>query len=101
MAPRLVVKMLTPLRLKNRPEEQASTCVQHISEPGGTFQGQRRVGSIFALPLPHTKAPVSPRRDLFSHVSAALIFAAAPQGIPRDCLTLEPKGACIPGLMGL
>lgn len=52
------------------------------------------------LPLPYSRAPVSPERELL-HVSGAPIFVAAVQGTPLDCLALEARGTCIPGPMGL
>lgn len=59
------------------------------------------MGAVFVFSFCHAlKVTVSPRRKGL-HTSGAPIFISAAQGIPLEYLTLEARGTCVCGPMGL
>ena len=83
------------LILKHQPEGQASN-LTHTSGSLLEYSPGTETGGchLCTLPLPCSRAPVSPGRELL-HASAAQIFVAAAKGMHLNRLALEARGVCV------
>lgn len=52
------------------------------------------MGAICVLPPPHSRLPISPRKELV-HISGTPVFAAATLGIPLNYPNLVASRACV------
>lgn len=83
------------LTLNLWPEGYTSNLIQIKESKYSTVQRPwKPVGAICVLSSPHSRLPISPRKELV-HISGIPVFAAATLGIPLNCPNLVTSRACV------